>query len=215
MSPASASGATLHHADAQADDFEVYFQASVLEEATALTKNAGDLETGGILVGHLGHEPRSPGLGIPDLCVAITALIPARHTVGHSTKLTFTSDTWTDVRRALELRGLGEVVLGWFHSHPQLAWCREKGCSAEAQKHCELAAGFFSADDVALHRTMFPRAFTVALLMTHSGRGILPRLFGWRAGLMEPRGFQIVHLPITVARHVPTGGTSDATPALA
>jgi len=201
--PADAlAAATPRHADAQADDFEVYIPGGVLEEASMLTAAAGDVETGGVLIGHLGRE-----LNTAEICVAITALIPARHTVGHSTKLTFTSDTWTDVRRAVELRGLGEMVLGWFHSHPQLAWCREKGCSPEQQQQCPSAAGFFSTDDCALHRTMFPRAFTIALVMTHSGVGTLPRLFGWRAGLLEPRGFRVLAQPMPIRE------VSDATPA--
>jgi hypothetical protein len=94
------------------------------------------------------------------------------------------------------------MVLGWFHSHPQLAWCREKKCSPEAQRRCAAAVGFLSAEDVALHRTMFPRAFTVALVMTHSINGIRPRLFGWRAGSLEPRGYRVL-APIspTEVRH--------------
>jgi len=46
---------------------------------------------------------------------------------------------------------------------------------------------------------MFPRAFTVALVMTHSIKGILPRLFGWRAGLLEPRGFRVLAQPTVTA----------------
>ena len=160
--------------------------AEVLDEATVLTTRAGDHETGGILLGHLGR-----GGEAPEIFVEITAIIPARHTVGSATSLTFTSDTWTDVRRAVALRGGDELVMGWFHSHPQLAWCREKGCSLERQRHCAAADGFFSTDDLALHRTMFPRAFTLALVMTLSVKGTLPRLFGWRAGLFEARGFRV------------------------
>jgi hypothetical protein len=172
--------------DTEPGDFDVFIPADVLNEASVLTTNAGDVETGGILIGHLGH-----GASGPEICVQITALIAARHTVSASTKLTFTSDTWTDVRRAVELRGSGELVLGWFHSHPQHAWCREKGCPLEQQQRCLAADGFLSADDEALHRTMFPRAFTIALLMTQSVKGIVPRLFGWRSGCLEPRGFRV------------------------
>jgi len=177
--------------DTNADDFEVFLPRVVLDEASTQTAGAGDVETGGILIGHLGRER-----GNPEIVSEVTALIPARHTVGLSTKLTFTSDTWTDVRHAVELRAKGEQVLGWFHSHPQHAWCREKKCPIEAQQRCSAAIGFLSSDDIALHRTMFPRAFTVALLMTHSIRGIVPRLFGWRAGFLEPRGYRVVAPPV-------------------
>lgn len=209
---AALDGASPRHGDAQPGDFEVYVPAEVLEEASTLTADAGDRETGGILVGHLGRAPRSAADdagagdrgGTPDICVALTAIIPARHTVEHSTRLTFTSDTWTDVRRMVQLRGMGELVLGWWHSHPVFAWCRERGCSTEAQRQCASAQGFFSEDDGALHRTMFPRAFTVALLMSHSARGILPRLFGWRRGLIAPRGYSVVAHPVS------PGGTAHA-----
>jgi proteasome lid subunit RPN8/RPN11 len=209
--PAVHAGALPQRADAHAGDFEVYIPRAVLDDASTLTAGAGDVETGGILIGHLGREvdatqaagaePRSDTRP-SEICVAITALIPARHTVGHSVKLTFTSDTWTDVRRAVALRGRGELVLGWFHSHPQQAWCREKGCSLAAQQQCPSAAGFFSADDGALHRTVFPRAFTVALVMTHSAQGIIPRLFGWRAGLLESRGYSILAQPLLIVERL-------------
>jgi hypothetical protein len=212
---AALADAALRHEDAKPQDFEVYIPGAVLDEASALTAGAGDVETGGILIGHIcpeqhaapSRDPAAPSTRpSAEICVAITALIPARHTVGHATKLTFTSDTWTDVRRAVELRGSGEIVLGWFHSHPQHAWCRERACPLEQQRQCPSAMGFFSTDDAALHRTMFPRAFTVALVMTHSVRGILPRLFGWRAGLLEARGYRVLAQPIHI------GKVSDATP---
>jgi hypothetical protein len=198
------------HADAEDGDFEVYIPGGVIAEASALTTGAGEAETGGILIGHVCRAPGAdraaaqPEPATPpssEICVSVTALIAARHTVSHSTRLTFTSDTWTDVRRTVALRRQGEMVLGWFHSHPVFAWCRERGCPIERQRECTAAAGFFSVEDVALHRTMFPRAFTVALLMSHSVSGMVPRLFGWRAGFVEPRGY-------TLTRH----RLEDATP---
>lgn len=202
--PGSLQGESAPGDDDCAGDIEVFLARAVLDEASALTASAGDVETGGILIGHLTRES-----GRSDVAVEITALVPARHTIGTSVKLTFTSDTWTDVRGAVTLRARNELVLGWFHSHPQQAWCRDKGCSPERQRECPNAAGFFSSDDAALHRTMFPRAFTVALVMTHSGRGILPRLFGWRHGRLTARGFRVSALPIS------TGDIVDATSTIA
>lgn len=192
-------GASAPAGDTHVDDFDVFIPAGVLDEASALTARAGDVETGGVLIGHLDRDR-----GGSEIFVAITTVIPARHTVRASTTLTFTSDTWTEVRRAVERRRRDEMVLGWFHSHPQHAWCREKRCPIEQQQQCSAADGFFSPDDLALHRTMFPRAFMVALVMTHSVKGILPRLFGWRAGVFEPRGFRVL------AGSVVTGETTHA-----
>jgi proteasome lid subunit RPN8/RPN11 len=186
--------------DTHRDDFQVCIPREVLDEASSLTSGAGDIETGGILIGHIGRIEHT------DICLMVTALVPARHTTGDSVKLTFTSDTWTDVRRALALRAKGEIAIGWFHSHPQFAWCRERGCSPEQQQRCRAADGFLSVDDLALHRTMFPRAFTMALVMTHSIKGIVPRLFGWRSGLLEPRGYRVCDRPF-----VPQG-ESDVVP---
>jgi proteasome lid subunit RPN8/RPN11 len=209
LSPEPLGQGAARHDDAEAEDFEVYIPDEVLDEASRLTARAGETETGGILIGHVCRDPIGGANGAAvsatpadgsEICVAITALVAARHTVSASTKLTFTSDTWTDVRHTVELRRRGEMVLGWFHSHPVFAWCRERGCPIERQRQCASASGFFSVDDIALHRTMFPRAFTVALLMSHSARGILPRLFGWRAGLVEPRGYTLTRLRLDDAR---------------
>ena len=145
------------------DEFVVFVPQAVIDEATTLTLAAGDAETGGFLIGHL-HRVRDaePAGAAHEISVEVTALVPARHTVGNSVKLTFTPDTWTDARAAIALRARGEQLLGWFHSHPQAAWCRANGCSEQAQRSCSQGAGFLSEDDGLLHRTMFPRAFTLA-----------------------------------------------------
>ncbi len=170
------------------DDFEVLIPQQALIETVEQTKAAGDRETGGILIGHLHRDP-----GTYEVFAEVTAQIPARHTEGDSVKLTFTSDTWTDVRGALALRRRDEIMLGWWHSHPALAWCRK--CPPERQRECHLATGFLSPDDTALHRAMFPRAFSLALVMTHTLDGVDPALFGWRAGVLQPRAFRLLANP--------------------
>jgi hypothetical protein len=168
-----------------ADDVEVVIPGQTLQEAVALTKAAPATEIGGILIGHLHRDP-SGG----DLCVEVTAQIAARHTLGSAVKLTFTSETWTDVRRAIALRARGELMLGWWHSHCAREWC--KACPTDRQALCPLATGFLSADDRTLHRTMFPSAFSLALVVTNAITGIESKLFGWRSGVLEPRGFRLV-----------------------
>jgi hypothetical protein len=164
-------------------DPEVFLPTQTLDEATALTEAAADRETGGILIGHLHRDPDTR-----DIFAEVTAQIPARHTVGDSLKLTFTSDTWTDVRGAIALRRRREIMLGWWHSHPAREWC--KACPPDRQKVCRLGTGFLSADDRALHRAMFPQAYGVALVLTNALSGTNAALFGWRSGLLEQRGFQ-------------------------
>jgi len=105
-------------------------------------------------------------------------------------KLTFTSDTWTDVRAAVALRNAGELLVGWWHSHPAHAWC--KACPLERQRVCQLSTGFLSTEDRALHRAMFVAAFTQALVVTQSAAGLETKLFGWRRGALQPRGFRLL-----------------------
>jgi hypothetical protein len=167
-----------------ADDFGVLIPQRTLTEATALTEMAEGCETGGVLIGNLHRDPVRT-----DLLVEVTAQIPARHTVGDARKLTFTSETWTDVRNAIALRRKDEAMLGFWHSHPAKEWCKQ--CPPERQRECHLAKGFFSADDLTLHRTIFPRAFSIALVVTNALGGIDHTLFGWRQGVMVARGFYV------------------------
>lgn len=171
--------------DHDGSDIEVVVPEAVLDEMRTLTRQAGERETGGILLGHVcRYEDRN------DVGLEVTAHVPARHTVGDAVKLTFTSDTWTDVRAAVDLRRAGELLVGWWHSHPAYAWC--KACPVERQRVCHLSTGFLSADDRALHRAMFPSAFTQALVVTNSAAGLETKLFGWRRGALQPRGFRVL-----------------------
>ncbi len=172
--------------DHDATDIEVVLPEAVLEEMCALTREAGERETGGVLLGHVCRVD-----GRNDVGVEVTAHVAARHTVGDAVKLTFTSDTWTDVRAAVALRNAGELLVGWWHSHPAHAWC--KACPVERQRVCHLSTGFLSAEDRALHRAMFASAFTQALVVTHSAAGLETKLFGWRRGSLQPRGFRLIH----------------------
>jgi proteasome lid subunit RPN8/RPN11 len=167
------------------DDMPLFVPEEVLMEAKALSKQAGAKETGGILIGHLSSDA-----SLPEIFARVTAQIPARHTEASLTSLTFTSATWTDVRAALELRHKGEIMLGWWHSHPVREWC--KGCSLESRKVCSMAVDFFSAHDHALHRTIFPRAYSVALVVNNLGdEDATFSMFGWKRGLLEARGFYL------------------------
>jgi proteasome lid subunit RPN8/RPN11 len=165
-------------------DVEVVLPKTVLDQVCELTDAAGERETGGILIGHLCRDEIRDDVG-----VEVTAQIPARHTVAEPEKLTFTSETWTDVRSAVALRNQGELLVGWWHSHPAFSWCAK--CPIDRQRTCRFATGFLSADDKALHRSIFPAAFTQALVATKSAAGLDHRMFGWRNGVLRPRGFRV------------------------
>ncbi len=163
------------------DEMPVFIDQTVLDDAIALSRAAGSVEVGGVLVGTLRRDPV-----LPEIFIEVTALIPAPHTVTEAAKVTFTAETWAAVDAAIALRKCGEKKLGWFHFHPN--WCRN--CPDEKRTHCALGEPFFSADDVHLHRVCFSRAYHVALLVTDTPRrGLVPTLYGWQQGMVTERGF--------------------------
>jgi hypothetical protein len=174
--------------ESNADDFPVFIPASVLHAAEELKTAAGENETGGILIGHLWRDVESL-----EIFAEVTALIPARHTTANSTKLTFSPQTWDAVHTAIAVRAKDEIWLGWHHTHPSRYWCK---CGPEAQKTCSLGRQFFSADDVALHRTVFSKGFHIALVtgdrpLLEGGWESVHTSYGWRHGIVESRGFYL------------------------
>ena len=165
-------------------DAPVFIHRSVLEETCARARQAGDLETGGILVGRLHHDPERP-----EVFAEIVAQIPARHAEASGVSFGFTPETWAAAHAAIELRGKSELQLAWWHYHPRFCG----NCPEERQRVCAFARPFFSADDVHLHRTCFPRAYQVALLISDlGGSEPTPALFGWRSGSVTARGFHVL-----------------------
>lgn len=63
------------------------------------------VEVGGFLVGH-----------IEGATARVTAVVRAKHSVGKSTQLTFTHDTWNSLHS--EMNELDGTLIGWYHSHP-------------------------------------------------------------------------------------------------
>ena len=165
-------------------ELPVVIPERVFAEVAELTlAERAERETGGVLIGHLCRDS-----GEARLFLTVTAQIPARHTEASSAKLTFTPATWTEVQAALALRGRGEIMVGWWHSHPVREWCKE--CPPEKRAQCALAQGFMSEDDRLLHRTVFPRAYSVALVVNDIGEGGPTfSLFGWKKGLIEGMEF--------------------------
>ncbi len=168
-------------------DLPAFVPERVLAEATELARRAGAKETGGILVGRLHRDP-----SLPEVFVEVTAQIHAREAVADLTSLSFTAETWTAVQAALDLRRRDELMLGWWHSHPVREWCKE--CAPEKQRVCRMASDFFSAHDRALHRAVFPRAYSVALVVNDLPAGEATfSVFGWRQGQLVSRGFHRLH----------------------
>lgn len=167
-------------------DPPVFIPRRVLFEIAASVEQAGPAETGGVLLGHLHRDAEAN-----EVFVVITAQIPAYHAAGELTKLTFTPETWAAVHAAAEARGRHELLVGWHHSHPIDHWSSAvEGGEIDSEA---LRGDHFSEQDRHLHRAVFPSAFCVGLvayLIGGSARNF--SLFGWRMGLLELRGFQIL-----------------------
>ncbi len=188
-------------------DFPVFVPQGVLDEAAALTAQAGANETGGILVGHLHRD-----LVMAEVFAEVTAQIPACHTESGVAKLTFTAETWTAVQAAINLRRRNEVMLGWWHSH---SYMKEtcKNCEKAKHKTCSATALFMSDVDCAFHRTVFPRAYSVAVVISDNPcTGMSWALFGWRGGVIVARGCHILskHRRDAPAEVPITGGNDNA-----
>jgi proteasome lid subunit RPN8/RPN11 len=200
--------ATSSFGDQNPDDALVVVPQAVLDEAAQMTRLAGANETGGILIGHLCEDDERH-----DVFIEVTALIPARHALSESTKLTFTAETWAAVDAAIKLRAGGEQMVGWLHSHVPKYWC--SSCSAEARRQCPLNRSFFSGEDCSLHRTVFPMGYCVALLVTNTEEGLRYAMFGWRHAILVQRGFHILGAtdtsPGELATEAVIGGVNEKT----
>ena len=106
------------------DDLPVFVAEALVEQALARVRQAGAMETAGILLGRLHRDPG----GI--IFLELTAQLPASGTEAREMKVTFTPDTWAAARDALRLRQSDEAVMGWWHSHPY--WCKACSCAQQA-----------------------------------------------------------------------------------
>jgi hypothetical protein len=170
-------------------DFRVFIPDSIFNEIMEICECSGDSENGGILIGHIKRDTRSG-----DIFLMITAQVPAKHALSASARLKFTPATWTHVRSAIELRQEDETWLGWWHSHPAAKWKADESEIAhenESENQEEQTRIlFFSAHDIALHRTVFPAAYSIALVATDIGEGELEfSLYGWRNARIAARGY--------------------------
>jgi proteasome lid subunit RPN8/RPN11 len=176
--------------DPSPDDFPVVIPRHVLEEAVEEARQAPTREVGGVLLGHLKRDPDNG-----ELFLQVTCQVPAEQTEATTTSVTFTPATWARVREVLELRGEGEVFAGWVHSHP-FRFCAE--CPLPTPQECVDKVLFYSTDDEFLMELSFARPFMVGLLTAVESKlerklGHAPvRLYGWKDGEIEPRGFEVI-----------------------
>ena len=122
-----------------AADPPVLVPRAVLRETAEQALSNPEQETGGFLLGRFRRLSDSR-----DVVAEVTGYLPAR-AEGTATRLSFTPECWTAARSAIALRGNGEALVGWVHSHIVDALCR--GCAEEKKRDCPIARGFFSEHD--------------------------------------------------------------------
>jgi proteasome lid subunit RPN8/RPN11 len=154
----------------------VFIPQDLLDQVAELACRAGDRETGGILVGKLWRDPGGA------LFTCVTAQIAATHTEATESSLRFTPATWVSVEAAIALRDMGEITLGWWHSHP--FFCRN--CSTAERARCPLSSPAFSVADKNVHREVFQQPWSIALLLSFLGDS-QPScdVFAWNEGQID------------------------------
>jgi proteasome lid subunit RPN8/RPN11 len=186
----AALGKTVGWDNPSADDLPVLVHRSVLVDALDEARRRPECEVGGFLLGHLCHDP-----GSGELFLEVTCHVPAQATEATETSVTFTADSWAHARGVVNLRGEGEVFVGWVHSHP-FRFCAD--CPSPPKPECIDKVLFFSADDTFLMGLAFAQPFMVGLQTAVEPRleqalGHFPvRLYGWRDAEVVPRGFEVI-----------------------
>ena len=183
-----------HDADrGEPEDHPVYLPERVLRQTEAMAASAEGREIGGFLVGHLCRVNGKAAAVVSDQ-------IPASHTDRAEMSLTLTPKTWQSLNRTLELRGQGEVVIGWHHLHPASTWCKkcvEKSTGDEDLRsrmdNCAYQKVFFSDADKQTSRAAFAVPYQVGLLVVDTSLdGVQFGMFGWRNGILVRRSFEVV-----------------------
>jgi proteasome lid subunit RPN8/RPN11 len=182
-------GVTEAWDDPRPRDLPVLIPRRILEEAVAEAQRDPEREVGGILLGHLRRDPETA-----EMFLEVACHVPAEETQATGASVTFTATTWARAREVAELRGEGEIIAGWVHSHPFLF---DEPCPEPVPAELADEILFFSTDDKFLMELTFPRPFMVALQTGIEPRlekalGHLPvRLYGWRRGEIVSRGFEV------------------------
>lgn len=186
--------ATDDEALESAAPLRIFIPQAVLDETRGLGEAAGNMETGGLLIGHLHRDPAKPVVFLE-----VTAQIPAAHTSASTTSLSFNDDTWHAARAAIAIRNRGEQPVLWWHSHPSKWFCNET-CPMEERLKCSMQRPFLSADDLLLHRTVFYKAWQAALLVNVADAGTTHTVWGWKEGGVRQLPFRVldgaVHQPV-------------------
>jgi len=173
-------------------DVPVLIDRTVINDVVQESHQSPKREVGGFLLGRLMRDASSN-----EMFVLVSGFVAGGETTdSHAASVTFKPESFARAREMIALRGAGEQVLGWYHSHP-FRLCSE--CHDELVPICiNTKILFYSLDDIALQEQTFNQPFQVGLLAAVEPKveehlGHLPvRLFGWRKGEVVSRGFHVI-----------------------
>lgn len=158
---------------------DVGIDARLLQGLEEHAASSPHCEVGGLLFGQA-------DVGGSRLQLMVTGALPAESFDAGPLHLTFTHETWNRLRRRRAAEYAGDLVVGWYHTHPGLGV-------------------FLSGLDLGLHARIFAvQPWCVALVLDPVRRR---RAFFW------PRGDQVHRCAeIVGAAGWPTGGRRDGIP---
>ena len=125
-------------------------------------------EVGGFLLGSVFCQDQAqPGLGY----VEVEHFLPAAETRAGGASLTFTHDTWADLARQSAERYPKSILLGWYHTHPNLGV-------------------FLSGYDFFIQRNFFSQFWQIALVVDPRREKF--SFFQWQDQAMVDSGFVLI-----------------------
>jgi proteasome lid subunit RPN8/RPN11 len=137
--PGERRGTVLKEKGQPLPEMRVYVLDTVLAAMVKRAKDGGDFEVGGFYLGGLHHYE---GKRYVDIKVQIPAL-KAESARAH---LTFTNDAQKTFHEAVEKEASGNLVLGWYHTHPGYGV-------------------FLSGYDLFIQRSFYTRAYHTAIVI--------------------------------------------------
>ncbi len=158
-----------------------------LEQETLRSIEAGT-EQAGMLVGHLHHDPYRQ-----HVFLAITAQVLADTQVERQAMaFHFHAETFLAARDVIRLRGQGEHIIGWWHSHPTCQACLQS-------RDCTVSTLFFSEQDCLVHEAAFNQPYMVAIVTgkasERQAREPALQMYGWQDGCIVQRDYLCIPSP--------------------
>jgi hypothetical protein len=169
-------------ADVAASPFSVLVAAHLLQDIRQETLRSLGTEQAGMLLGQLHQDPDQQRVFLH-----IAAQVLAETQVQReAAAFHFRPETFLEAQRLIDLRGQGEIVVGWWHSH---AWCR----ACPYVPDCQVSTLFFSDQDCQVHAAAFGQPYMVALVVGKAAhkpmREPQVQMYGWHDTAIAARDF--------------------------